>query len=417
MSVKRFHLFLPTLVAEASEALADNRLRTSLSLLGVAIGIAAIIVVSSIASSGRQMVFSELETFGLRGFWVYRTVDSDKKIERDIEGSGINEADYKAIQDSNQSSISKLSPVVESAMNTLASKHGEILRIKLMGVNEQFMSINGDELDEGRFLTEHDVHSQSRVAVIGPEVVSKLISHDANPIGQNLNINGNWFVIVGVLRAKSRDLISSIGAGREETSARVLIPYSTQQRIIGISDFVSYLQGQAADIDSADEAVATVSAILHARHQGAYKYKSESMASYIKTANRILGGVTLIGVVAATVSLLVGGLAIMNIMTTSVIERTKEIGLRRAIGASKAAIQIQFLLEAVLISMLGGVCGVVLGIAIVHLLAMLSPLQASLAWDGLMLALTSTLVVGVVSGYYPALKASNLIPVEALRYE
>lgn len=405
------------LVAEALEALSDNRLRTALSLLGVGVGIAAIIVVSSIASSGRQMVFSELETFGLRTFWIFRTVESGKKVERDIAGSGIDEADYKAIHKQALSAVATLSPVVDAGSSNTASKHGESLRIKLLGVSEQFSAINSDELESGRFLTEADIRSQARVAVLGPEVVSRLFARDRDPIGQNLNINDSWFVVVGVLKTKNRDLISSIGAGSEETNARVLIPYSVQQKIIGNTDFVSYLQGQAAGIDRTDEAVDSVIAVLMQRHRSAFKYKSESMARYIQTANRILGGVTMIGIVAATVSLFVGGLAIMNIMMTSVIERTKEIGLRRAIGASRYDIQLQFLLEAVLISLLGGLGGVLLGGGIVHVLASATILHASLSWSGLVLALTSTLAVGVASGYYPALKASSLIPVEALRYE
>lgn len=414
-----FNLPIHMLIAEAFEALADNRLRSALSLLGVAIGIASIIVVSSIASSGREMVFHELETFGLRTFWVFRIVASDDRLEKDVIGSGINTTDFKDLLRRNLPSISRLSPVVElSNEKVIASKSARTVRVRLQGVNQDFNQINGDEILSGRFLSAYDVTNHQDVAVIGRGVAEKLFPAGGDLISQKFSIGDTWFTIIGVLQEKSRDLITSLGAGGgEETSARILIPYTTHQKLIGDSDFVSYLQGQSTELHSSDEAIRSITDALNIRYKNAFRYKGESMSTYVSTANNILGGVSMIGIVAAAVSLLVGGLAIMNIMTTSVIERTKEIGLRRAIGASQLAIRMQFLVEAVLISLAGGVIGILFGLGIVRTVAVFSTLVLDISFDGILLAMLSTFAVGIASGYYPALTASRLEPVEALRHE
>ncbi|WP_426207490.1 ABC transporter permease [Massilia sp. TWP1-3-3] len=420
--MNRSWLGLPahSLVAEAYEALADNRLRSALSLLGVAIGIASIIVVSSIASSGRDMVFRELETFGLKTIWVFRSFAGEDRLEKDAVGSGISSADYRQLLRDGKGVLGRLSPVVEMpGEKVVAAKNGKTARVRLQGVSHDFDVIDGDETASGRFLTEDDISARLNVAVIGSAVGEKLFPERAGDlVGQKFTLGDQWFEVVGVLREKSRDLITSIGAGRgEETGARILIPYTTRQKMMGDSDFVSYLQGQAMDLNRSDEAIAHIVDTLSASHRGAFRYKGESMASYVATANKILGGVALIGIVAAGVSLLVGGLAIMNIMSTSVIERTREIGVRRAIGAPQVAIRAQFLTEAVLISSIGGAIGIVLGIGVVRLISAVSSLLVNISFDGLLLAILSTLAVGVASGYYPALTASRLAPVEALRHE
>lgn len=413
-------LSLRALATEAFEALADNRLRSALSLLGVTIGIASVIVVSSMASSGREMVFRELETFGLRTFWVFRTFSSDDRLEKDAVGSGITTTDYKQMQRRAAPAVGRLSPVVEiPGEKLLAEKNGKTARVRLQGVNQDFDRINGDTLAAGRFLSAEDIAGRMPVAVIGAGVATKLfLESGTEVIGQKFSLGDNWFVVVGVLQEKSRDLITSLGAARsEETSARILIPYTTRQKMAGNSDIVSFVQGQAIDLNRADEAIEQVKDVLTTRHGNTFRYKGESMATYVATANRILAGVALIGLVAAGVSLLVGGLAIMNIMSTSVIERTREIGVRRALGAPQVSIRAQFLGEALLISAIGGGVGILLGWSTVRIMSMLSVLPVRLSFDGLLMAIASTVAVGLASGYYPALTASRLAPVEALRHE
>lgn len=406
------------LFIEAFESLEDNRFRTILSLLGVAIGIASIIVVSSIATSGKDMVFRELETFGLRSFWIYRTTATDEALEKNISGTGINTADYKELLRQNLPSIANLSPVIElNTGHVMATKSARSIKIRLQGVSQNFNQINGDKVSLGRFLSARDVEYRLDVAVIGPGVVEKLFPKGEPVLGQKISIGDNWFQIIGVLERKSRDLISSLGAGGEETSARIIIPYTTRQKLIADNDFVSYIQGQSSELNRTNEAINAVIRVLNLRHRNAFHYKGESMSTYVTTANNILGGVSLIGIAAAAISLLVGGLAIMNIMTTSVIERTREIGLRRAIGASQIAIRTQFIMESVLISSIGGVMGILLGLGIIRMAPIYSSVLIDINYYGVLLAMLSTFFVGIVSGYYPALTASKLEPVEALRHD
>jgi putative ABC transport system permease protein len=417
MKKLRLHTSKLILLTEAFDALRENRLRTALSLLGIAIGIASIIVVGSISGSGREIIFKELETFGLRTFWVFREIKSEDTLNKDATGTGITIADYRDLSRIGWP-ITRLSPVVELGRGQMLAMNGNRRHLaKIQGVGTDFLQINGDELTEGRFFDTNDIHDYARVAVIGPAIRERLFPDESSALGRRITIDGEWYSVIGVLKAKSRDLISSLGAAKgDETAARILVPYTAAQMIIGDADFVSYLQGQSSELESSALALTQVKAFLSTIHGNSYRYRGESMASYVETANRILGIVSLIGLVAASVSLLVGGLAIMNIMTTSVIERTQEIGLRRAIGATKQDIRWQFLAEAVQISLTGGIVGVAFGLIIVFVISATVHQPIKPALMNILYAVISTFLVGIISGLYPAKRAAELLPVEALRH-
>jgi ABC-type antimicrobial peptide transport system permease subunit len=406
---------VPALLAEALESLRENTLRTFLSLFGIAIGIAAIVAVSSIGTSGRAMIFRELETFGLRSIWIYRAPQLPGRLERDASGA-IDTDDYHALRARHPKLVTALSPVVESGGEKVAAhKRGVHVNVKLSGVNEQYAEIGNEKLALGRFFSADEVDRRARVAVIGPETRRQLFG-DAAAVGQSFLLKDEWFVVIGVLEAKNRELISSLSNAAEDSGGRVLIPFTTCQRILGNTRAVTYLHAQAASLETAGQATGALARSLRERHHGVFNYKGDTMLQYIETANRILGGVSAIGVVAASVSLIVGGLAIMNIMMTSVIERTREIGLKRAIGASRVAVRIQFLMEAAMIGLAGGMMGVALGAATVWLLSAWSPFQVEVSVGGTVLGLAGAVAIGLVSGYWPARTASNLLPVEALRH-
>lgn len=401
---------------QAMQALRDNRLRTVLSILGVTVGIAAVMSVATVSAGGRYLIFTELETFGLKSVWIYR--DSGEKDPRKAvrSGSGIDNSDYEAVKSAHIRVIKGLSPVVSGGGEPLLVRQGSrYSNARITGVSGDYLSINNDSLQKGRSFGDEDISRNRPVAIIGSDVQKDLFGGDVDPVGQNIRIGGKSVTVIGVLGEKNRDFLSSIGSNGNANS-RILLPYTFCQQLLGTKE-IKLLQAETSGLGDTDAAVFLVTEILKRRHGERFSYKAETMAHYITTTERILRGVTLIGVIAASVSLFVGGMGIMNIMSTSVVERTREIGIRKALGAAKKDILAQFLFEAVLISLLGGTLGLLLGGVVGYLLQMATGMPLAPSWPAVLAALMVSMLVGVVSGYYPAYRAASLKPVDALRYE
>lgn len=405
---------------QAFSALKDNRLRTLLSVMGVTIGIAAVVVVASVSKGGRSHVYSELETFGLASFWVYRDYE-DKDPNRIVRsGTGIDNDDYTAVRSGCCSEIKRVTPVVTLRGGRILIQAGNrYSNSQIQGVGAEYTTINNDVPERGRFFREEDVIRNGEVAVIGTETQADLFGLYQNPIGKQIRMGVKKFTVIGVLKAKSRDFLASIGsAGGQNANKRILVPFTTFQKVFanGSKD-IQVLQSEAAGLSSSLPAAEQLKNLLKRRHAYRYAYKSENMAQYIVSANKIMRGVSVIGTIAAAVSLFVGGLGIMNIMSTSVLERTREIGLRKAIGAHRKEILLQFLIEAMLISGTGGVIGLLLGFVVGYVMVITTNLPLQASWVMACVALFVSFGVGLISGYYPAYRAAGLRPVEALRHE
>lgn len=406
------------IAAQAWWALKDNGLRSVLSVLGIAVGITAVMAVGTISKGGHYLVFSELETFGLKSVWVFRD-RQDKDPHRAVrKGTGIDNDDYAAIRGGCCPVVSRVSPVVyDFGKRQLIRAGNRYSNASVEGVGSEYTAITNDTLALGRSFRIQDEERRRPVAIIGPQPHADLFGAAQNPLGQEIRIGQQKYTVVGVLKAKSRSFLASIGsAGGQDANNRILIPYTLYQQQLGKKE-INWLQAEAIRQDQADAAVSQISDTLKRRHSDRYAYKGETMAQYIDTADRILQGVALIGVVAASVSLLVGGLGIMNIMSTSVLERTREIGLRKAIGARRRDILLQFLAEAVFISTMGGVLGLLVGALASYGLALATGFPLAPSWLMVAVALTVSVGVGVLSGYYPARRAAVMRPVVALRYE
>lgn len=406
-------------MGQAAWALRDNRLRTTLSILGITIGIAAVMAVGTISASGRYLIFNELETFGLKSVWVSRT-NEEKDPSRSIrKGTGIEIVDLDALQAGCCPAVRWISPVVyqNKGARLLVRTGNHFSNAQVSGVGAEYATINNDNLTAGHFLKPEDIDHHRPIAVIGSKVAEDLFGSSPDPIGKELRIDDKKYTIVGLLEHKSRDFLASIGsAGGQDANNRILVPYTTLQMQLGTRD-IQVIQAEATDLEQADIAVTQIVSVLEKLHNHSYTYKSDTMAKYISTSNRILEGVSLIGIVAASISLLVGGMGIMNIVSTSVLERTREIGLRKAVGASKQDILFQFLMESVIISVIGGMLGLLLGAAASLILAWVTGFPLTPSWYMVVLALVVSIVVGLLSGLYPARRAAKLRPVIALRYE
>ncbi len=405
------------LIVQAAYSMRDNRLRTCLSMLGIAVGVAAVIAVSAVSSGGREMVFQELQTFGLKSVWVFRNFE-DKDPHRLVRpGTGIDNQDFKHLRLHCCSSLKRLSPVVEQSDGWIVQQGSRYGNPEIIGVDSDYLAINNERLTVGRSFRVQDIRGRRAVALLAPTAARDLFGAQANIVGRSFRIKGRKFTVIGMLKSKSRSFLSSIGSsGGEDANNRILIPYTIAQQLNGHNS-IFYLQGEALAITQAEQAAKQIMASLTRRNGGNYSYNKITMASYIDNFEKILRGVALIGVVAASVSLLVGGIGIVSVMSTAVLERTREIGLRKALGASQHDILFQFLIEAVLMSTFGGLIGLVLGISANEVLEQLSGFTLIPSHQASVLGLGAAMTVGILAGFYPARRAARLHPVEALRYE
>lgn len=407
------------LFTQAWSGLADHRLRTLLSILGIAIGIAAVILIGVISEGSKQKVFSELQTFGVRSAWLIRDRDRPDPNRVERQGSGITNRDLQAIEQSGCcNGLAMISPSVwpSNGDPVRASREGRRTQTQLGGVNEMHLAINRDELIVGRNFSKDEVKQGRYYAIIGDKVQKELFPNEPHPIGEELRVGRMRVTVIGVLKPKDRSFLSSMGGGTGlDANSQILVPYPRIQHMNG-NDEINMLQFQldeGVDISAADQ----LKALLWRRHKGAFNYRTEGMSTYVATARNILNGVSMVGLLAAAVSLVVAGLGILNIMSTSVLERTREIGLRKALGGSSRDILMQFLIEAFLISFAGGVLGLILGGGFSILITSLVGLQMLPSAPLIVAALLVSGVVGIMAGYLPAYRAAQLKPVEALRYE
>jgi ABC-type antimicrobial peptide transport system permease subunit len=400
---------------QALDALFDHKLRTVLSVLGITIGIAAVMAVSTISKGGNHVIYSELETFGLNSVWVYRNRNTLNHGRSQRQGSGIVANDFLSLQQEQQAlGIRHMTPIVYPPDRWQASQARRSSDAQVLGVGRDYPSIVNDELVSGRLFTSLDLQERRPVALVAPTIVDRVLDAGLDPAGQTIRIDGRRFTVIGVLALKSRDFLASIGSsGGQNANDRVIIPYTTLQAMTGNKD-IGNLQLEVERFEDAASVAERVRQRLKQRHPDGFDYSSETMASYIVTTNRILGGVAIIGIVAASISLLVGGMGIMNMMGTSVLERTREIGVRKAIGATERDILLQFLLEAGVISITGGLLGLLIGGLASVALALATGFPVMPSFVSIVGALVVSILVGILSGYLPARRAARMKPVDAL---
>ena len=375
-------------------ALTANRMRTILTMLGIIIGVAAVIALVSAGQGAQRMVSGQIDAMGTNLIMV--TPRGAIRLELD-------DVDYllERVQ-----SLSRVMPIIQAS--TEVSWRGNSATIAVQGVTQEFPDIRSFYPSAGRFLLESDVDQRRKVAVIGQTVVDDIFDGE-DPIGQILTVQGQSFTVAGVLEEKGE----SFGSDQDNV---VLVPITTLQRIAG-TRYVNMLYAQVGDIEETDAAVSLIQSVFDSKNRRSDTVQVSSQAQLLDTVSTITSTFTILLAAIAGISLLVGGIGIMNIMLVSVTERIREIGLRKAVGAKSKDVMFQFLVEASMLSGMGGLIGVILGSSASTVLARYGGWVAYTSPGAILLALGFSVAVGIFFGLYPAARASKLDPIYCLRYE
>lgn len=400
----------------AFRSLTANMLRSILTILGIVIGVAAVVALLSLGKGATASVTSRVENLGSNLI----TISSRRSFQPGVVGdtsATLTYSDYEAIL-ANVSNIKAIAPLYSTGEQV--SYQDKTSNYQISGINEDYFTVHAYSVASGRPLLASDNEGQSKVVVIGSQVATDMFS-GLNPIGRTLTIGNLKFEVVGVLQSKGT-------TGFESGDNVVLIPLQTGYTYLFGShaklngkptlSSISLSATSATDVDSV---ISEVETVLRGQHglglNDTLAFSVASQAQALSALSQVSSTMTaFLGAIAA-ISLVVGGIGIMNISLVSVTERTREIGLRKAVGATRRAILTQFLIETMSLAILGGIFGVLLGMGIASLFSISGVINAAITWDTILLAFVSAALVGLFFGIYPAYQASKKSPIEALRYE
>lgn len=399
-------------IAIAFTSLLSNKMRTILTMLGIIIGVGAVIVMVSIGMGVRQNITNSIASLG-SNMLIVTPGSANKGGVRSAAGSSqkLKLDDAEAIKKKIKN-IDYVSPTVNSSYQIVYGN--ENWNSSVYGVTPEYLKIRSLSVTSGSFITASDINSRNRVAVIGSTVASNLFD-TTNPVGKNIRIGNQPFRVIGVLESKGQ---SSMGNDQDDV---VIIPLTTaQERLMGIT-YIRSINIQVSDSSKMDLVQEQVESLLRQRHRIRTgqddDFTVRNLTSLLETVNNTTTMLTLFLGSIAAISLLVGGLGIMNIMMVSVTERTREIGIRKALGATFKDIMLQFLIEAVIISVVGGVLGILFGVGSALLVSKVSTFTTYITVFPIVISFSFSVGIGLFFGLYPARKAARLDPIEALRYE
>ena len=407
-------------ILSALEVVTANRMRSALTMLGIVIGVAAVISLVSIGRGAQASVTSQIEQNGTNLIYV-RPGSTQQGGVASASGSAgtLTQDDADALL--SVAGVAAVAPELEGRGQV--SYLGSNVNTRAIGVTPDYLTVRNMSLADGEFISEANVNARSSVVVLGSGVADDLFGGTAGAVGQKVRINSQPYTVVGVLASKG-----STGLGSVDD--QVLVPLSTAQaRLIGGNRYrgasvLSSINVQAANSDEMDSVIEQLTLVLRERHdtiEGSDDFTVSNQQDLLATITEVTNTLTLFLGGIAAISLLVGGIGIMNIMLVSVTERTREIGIRKAIGARKRDILFQFLVESAVLSLVGGAIGNLVGWLISLAMGQVqfgsTSIKPTVDIDAVVLAVGFSLVVGLFFGIYPAMRAANLAPVEALRYE
>lgn len=404
---------LKDLFKETIRSLSGNKVRSGLTILGIVIGIASVIALVAIGQGAQNTISKNIEAIGSNLILIN---PGSQRIGGISQGGGsaqsltVEDADAIKNQVSN---IRAIAPAVTRRYQLTVK--GNNTNTQVIGTVRDYLTVRNAAVDAGSFFNDQQIKSSAKVAVLGPTTRDDLFGAGVNPVGQTVRINKMDFQVIGVMAAKG-------GSGFSNQDDVAYIPLATAQHYLSGNQYLGNISVAAADQNSMASVQQEISDLLLTRHKISDPTQADfnimNQNDIIATATSITGTLTMLLSAIAGISLLVGGIGIMNMMLTTVTERTREIGLRKAVGIRKAYINLQFLAEAVVLTFVGGVLGVILGwILSLTITYFVSSLSASISLSSIFLAFGVSAGVGIVFGFYPARRAANLSPIEALRYE
>jgi putative ABC transport system permease protein len=397
----------------AFKAIVLNKMRTLLTMLGIIIGVASVIAMLAIGEGSKESIRENISSMGSNIITIRPASASSSGVRASAdEMQTLTLKDYEAI---------KAQATLLSYSTPLVTGKGQIINgsnnwpSSIYGVNPDYLKIKVVDLQSGSMFTDAEVKSASKVALIGQTVVDNVFPDGQDPVGQMIRFNNIPFKVIGVLEEKGEN---TFGQDQDDV---VIAPYTTVQKRILAIDYINQIMASAISEDDAPNAVIEVSEIMRVQHQISNPNKDDfsvqSMEELISAFSSTSEMLTILLVAVASISLLIGGIGIMNIMYVSVKERTKEIGLRMAVGGKGSDILMQFLIEAILISITGGILGVILGLGATVFIEKFLNWPTSVALYSIIISFLVCAVTGIFFGWYPARKASALDPITALRYE
>lgn len=393
--------------------ISSNKVRSGLTMLGIVIGIASVIAMLGVGQGSKAQIQENIQSIGSNlllvmpgaqrgaGTFVSSGRGSASTLKKD---------DADAIEDIE--GVKNVAP--ESTSRYQITADGNNTNTSVLGTTPAYLSVRNVEVEDGVFFSQAQVTSRAKVAVLGPTVRDDLFGEDGDAVGKKVRMNGMQFTVIGVTKEKG-------GSGMSNQDDMIFVPISTMQTYLTGSESVGTISIEAESQEVMDSVKESLTELLLERHDikdpASPDFNIMNQSDIVSAASSVTQTMTVLLASIAGISLLVGGIGIMNMMLTAVTERTREIGLRQAIGAKGSEIVVQFLGEAMLLTLFGGVVGIGLGVLASKIYGMVASTTTVVSWGAIIMATSVSVGIGLVFGYYPAKRASRLNPIEALRYE
>ena len=408
-------MLLSDLYKETFFAIKANRGRSSLTVLGIVIGIGSVIAMVAIGQGSQKSIEASIESIGSNLLIIMP--GSQQGLGGGGVSAGRGSAQTLTLEDAE--AIKKETASVKAVEPELTGRYQVSVKsnntnTQVVGTVAEYPEVRNVEIELGNFLTEQDIKGLSKVAVLGPTTRDDLFGEGADPVGETVRINKVDFRVIGVTKSKG-------GSGFGSQDDMIFVPLATAKAYLSGSSYLSTIYVQAENQESLTAAQNGITELLLARHKisdpATADFQILNQSDIVATASSVTGTFTMLLAAIAGISLIVGGIGIMNMMLTNVTERTREIGLRKAIGAKRNDISNQFLGEAVMLTFIGGGLGIILGLLVSVAVSKFANIATTVSASSIVLAFGVSAAIGIIFGYYPARRASKLNPIEALRYE